>query len=499
MVKTSAIEAFLKPFLSQAQLRLDSRTVEPGDVFIARKGLTGDGRLFLGMAQSRGAAGFIIEGDEQQFAPNTPLSLPTLFVPDLSQQLSHIASYFYGYPAERMRLYGVTGTNGKTSVTYYIAALHAAVLKEPCAVMGTLGYGLPDTLKSFGLTTPDVVNLQRYFRELLDQNMPALAMEVSSHGLDQGRIQGCRFESTIFTNLTQDHLDYHGDLEQYWMAKQRLFTEYESITRVLNWDDPRGQLLALRLRELKGHAPIVVYGLSDSMNTVAKQYPDLQVLYLDQIQRDLETTRAYCHSAWGEGWIETSLLGDFNLSNLLAALGALGSRGVNFKALLANVGVCQAVPGRMRRFGGIKQGQPLVVVDYAHTPDALDKILAALKPYCQGRLICVFGCGGERDRVKRPLMLQAVLTRADEVWVTQDNSRGESPDQIVADILTGNSEGRPLRLEMDREVAIKKAIQSATPKDVVLIAGKGHETVQIIGLQKRSFSDEAVVEAVLES
>lgn len=496
---TSATQAFLQQFPATAQLCLDSRQVNPGDIFIARQGGTYDGRLFLGMAQSRGAAGFIIEGKPGQVALQ---HRPTLYLPDLNHELLDLAAHFYGYPAKRMQLYGVTGTNGKTSITHYISALNQAVSQKHCAVMGTLGFGLPGHYQSYGLTTPDVVSLQRYFKTLLDQAISSLAMEVSSHGLDQGRVAGCQFEATIFTNLTQDHLDYHGTLEHYWAAKKTLFTDYESKTLIINGDDPYGQTLIIdlttgKLKPKLNEAKIYVYGLKSELTKLAQKYPNLSLVTLDNIHRTLEKTHAHCRSPWGEGTIETPLLGDFNLSNLLAAISTLGSQGADFQDILQNVPACQAVPGRMRRFGGSRK-KPLVVVDYAHTPDALEKILAALRPYCQGKLHCVFGCGGERDRLKRPLMLQAVLKGADQVWITQDNSRNEPPEQIIADMLTGNTEGRSLHIELDRETAIQQAIRQATSQDIVLIAGKGHETVQLLGLEQKPFNDETAVQAFLE-
>lgn len=493
----NAFSDFLKTLPSAATgLSSDSRVVQPGDIFVAIQGAQTDGRRHLAAAAERGAVGFLIEGNASDVS--APLTRPACFIPDLKSRLFELAAQFYHHPARRLRLHGVTGTNGKTSTTHFIAQLLNQNAGRSCAVLGTLGVGIPPgTLDAFGLTTPDAIALQRYFSGLLAQGATDVAMEVSSHALAQQRVQGLTFESAVLTNVTQDHLDYHGTMQAYWAAKRPLLTDYQAKHLIVNVDDPYGlqfcQDWVKKRAQGSEAAQVVGYALHfNAWHTL----PGVQPLTLSNIQRGPHVVSGDCRSPWGEGRLETALVGDFNLSNVLAGLAVACVEGHDFHHILTAVRGCEPVPGRMNRVGGTPS-QPLVVVDYAHTPDALAQVLQALRPYCKGQLWCVFGCGGDRDRTKRPLMLQSVLENADNAWITQDNSRTEPPAQIIADMLQGLSNHEKITIELDRRQAILQAVGQASPEDVVLIAGKGHETHQILGTVPHPFSDAQVARTAL--
>jgi UDP-N-acetylmuramoyl-L-alanyl-D-glutamate--2,6-diaminopimelate ligase len=422
--------------------------------------------------------------------------VPEIAVPQLSKRAGEIAARFHGHPSERMFCTGVTGTDGKTSTAYLIAqALDR--LKLPCAYIGTIGSGRIGHLQSATHTTPDAVNLQKQLAALRDDGAQALAMEVSSHALDQDRIAGMHFDVAVLTNLTRDHLDYHGTLEAYAAAKLRLFTRADLDAVVINRDDATGREW---IAGLQTAAQRIVYGLDGEPEPGCAHVigRNLQ-LTPDGIALDLDTWR-------GRARLQSRLLGRFNAYNLMAALAVLLARDTALEAAVAALAQSQTVPGRIEGYRG-PAAAPLVVVDYAHTPDALKQILTAVRAHTPGRLICVFGCGGDRDRGKRPLMGAVAAELADLVVVTDDNPRSEDPALIVQEILGGvrsasNDSRFPIpdsRLQVihDRAEAIRSAVREAAADDVVVVAGKGHERTQTYGNDVRAFSDREFVAALV--
>lgn len=452
-------------------LCLDSRHLKPGEVFLAVRGHRQDGRDHIDAAVAAGAVAVIADAP----CDASVWSLPVLEVKDLGQRLSAIADNYYASPSRSLRLVGITGTNGKTSCSWMLAQLLEA-MNEPCGIVGTLGNGRLGSLQLAGNTTPDAVAIQALLADWCEAGARWASMEVSSHGLAQHRVEALRFDAAIFTNLSQDHLDYHGSMAAYAAEKARLFSWPELALAVINKDDEFGRQL---LRQSSARQ-VVNYSLSDPAADV----------YIERLASDISGSRARLHSPWGVIDIDTPLLGDFNLANLAATCAVLLARDIAADDISALLGALQPVPGRMQCLRS--EDGVLVVVDYAHTEDALQKVLASLRPLTGGRLTCVFGCGGERDRGKRPLMGRAAAGGADRVFVTSDNPRSESPKAIIDDICRGIDDQRSLRVEEDREQAILDAIADAAPGDVVLIAGKGHELSQDVNGQKLPFSDLAV-------
>jgi UDP-N-acetylmuramoyl-L-alanyl-D-glutamate--2,6-diaminopimelate ligase len=408
--------------------------------------------------------------------------IPVISVPRLSTLLTQIAARFFNNPAKKLQTIGVTGTNGKTSCSHYTAQA-LQFLHQPCAVIGTLGSGFPGALKETLMTTPDTVSLQRIFSDLVAQEAQSVAMEVSSHSLDQERIAGLKFDVGMFTNLTQDHLDYHGDMASYGAAKKRFFTEYPMRQAVLNADDEFGLAISACLPREK----VITYS--------AKNNPQADV-YAEKAHFDLAGIRADMVTPWGKGELYAPLIGDFNLSNVLAVLSTLGSMGFPLTKILPALAQLKPVAGRMQMFGGVDS--PCIIVDYAHTPDALMKALRALRVHCQGKLYCLFGCGGDRDKAKRPLMGAIAEQYADVVMVTNDNPRHEQPEAIAAEILAGFKQKEKALVQLNRSQAIQDIIQCAVAGDYVLIAGKGAEDYQQIGDEKFPFSDAGKIKEILE-
>lgn len=453
---------------------IDSRRVKRGDLFIACRGERTDGHRFVRDAASAGAAAIVVD---QEVAA---LEVPVIRVADAQREASYIASRFFDDPSRALRCVGVTGTNGKTSVAVHTAELLSAQGRR-CAFGGTLGWGFEGRLCGSRLTTEDPITLQRRLAELVLSGAKAAAMEVSSHALAQHRADGVAFEVGIFTNLTRDHLDYHGSMERYGAAKRRLFESPSLRAAVVNVDDPFGATLA---RELRSRMTVVSYGASASADV---SWRDLSF--------DADGVRGVLESRWYGGPFAIPLYGEFAVANVVAALGAVAMLDGDVPSAVEAAEHLSSAPGRMQRVRAT--GRPLVVIDYAHTPDALAKALDATRRHIGGRVLCVFGCGGDRDKGKRPLMAQAVESRADAAWVTNDNPRSEVPLQIANDVLSGFSGRIPIHIELDRRRAIELAIASATPNDLVLVAGKGHEAYQEVGGQRLPHSDLAVVEAVL--
>jgi UDP-N-acetylmuramoyl-L-alanyl-D-glutamate--2,6-diaminopimelate ligase len=461
-----------------AALTADSRLVGPGVAFAAYPGAAHDGRAYIPQAIASGAPAILWE--EDHFLWDPAWQVPNVAVPGLKQCIGEIAACIYGDPSSRLRMIGVTGTNGKTSVSHWIAqALNST--GTPCIVAGTLGNGFTEKLSPAANTTPDAVQLQELLARYVREGARACAMEVSSHGLHQGRVNGCHFNVAVLTNLSRDHLDYHGSMEAYAAAKADLFAWPGLEYAVLNLDDEFGQALVGKT----GEAKIVGYGLHKG-EVVA-----------EAVKAGREGLVLSLNTAWGRAELRSPLLGRFNAYNLLAALSALLVSGVELEQACAALSKVTAPAGRMQTLGG--GTHPLVVVDYAHTPDALEKVLATLRLLAgEGRVICVFGCGGNRDKGKRPLMGRAASQGADIVYVTSDNPRSEDPLAIIDDILQG-VEAESARTEPDRARAIFEAVGAASASDIVLIAGKGHEDYQEVHGQKLHFSDVEVAQKALEA
>ncbi|MDP2828754.1 MAG: UDP-N-acetylmuramoyl-L-alanyl-D-glutamate--2,6-diaminopimelate ligase [Sulfuricellaceae bacterium] len=468
-----------------SRLSVDSRTLQPGDTFVAYPGDGADGRRFIPQAIAAGASGVLWE--RQDFAWNTDWNLPNLGATDLRAKAGFWADEVYEHPSRDMWVIGVTGTNGKTSCTHWLAHSLAASGKST-AMIGTLGSGFPNKLDHTGYTTPDAITLQTQLKDFRDQGAQAIAMEVSSHGLDQGRVNGVKFDVAMLTNLSRDHLDYHGDMQSYAKAKSSLFEREELQYAVLNLDDPFGQSLTAKLG--CGGVKVAGYGFHH-------QPENCQIAVLGKnLEMSANGMRFEVATPWGKASIESAMLGRFNASNLLGTLSALLVSGVPLDSAIAGLAQAQPVAGRLQKLGG--GTQPIVVVDYAHTPDALEKVLQALREITatDARLVCVFGCGGNRDKGKRPQMGRIASALADSVIVTSDNPRHENSRHIIEQI-TEDMEPN-FHVEEDRAAAIDIAIRQARPGDIVLIAGKGHERHQEIAGIKYPFSDVEVAQRILQ-
>ncbi|HET6718500.1 MAG TPA: UDP-N-acetylmuramoyl-L-alanyl-D-glutamate--2,6-diaminopimelate ligase, partial [Rhodocyclaceae bacterium] len=470
--------------ITAVRLCNDSRRVQRGDVFVAYPGAKSDGRSFIAEVLERGAA--LVLAEAAGLDANAAAEPRVLAVAQLRELLGELAAAVHGHPASHLHLIGVTGTNGKTSSTQWIASTLAAA-GQRCAQIGTLGNGFPGELDQSANTTPDALTLHSELQRYLDAGAVACAMEVSSIGLDQGRCNGASFSTAVFTNLTRDHLDYHGEMAAYAAAKRRLFVWPGLQTAVVNVDDPFGrELLALTTARRK-----IAYSLRGAESGVADVF--LHAGKIEHTARGLSFEFAVDNRVYT---VEAPVVGDYNVANLLAVAGALLGAGVDERELPSLLSGVLPPPGRMQRYGGAYA--PLVAVDYAHTPDALENALAALRPAAVqrgGKLVCIFGCGGDRDRGKRPLMGQVATRLADMVWVTSDNPRSEDPAAIIAEIVGGA--GPAARVEIDRRSAIAAAIGEATAADVLLVAGKGHEDYQEIRGRKFPYSDALVVNAQL--
>jgi UDP-N-acetylmuramoyl-L-alanyl-D-glutamate--2,6-diaminopimelate ligase len=395
-----------------------------------------------------------------------------------------------------MPVIGITGTSGKTSTTHFIAQI-ASLCHHSCGIIGTLGVGFLDKLKlqETYCTTPNAVEIQDTLAQLDNKNADMVAMEVTSHALEQHRVEGVHFNTAIFTNLTRDHLDYHKNMEEYWLAKKTLFTDFQPKFSIINVDDEKGRQLVENKDLHQGNRKVFAY----STYPEATKNPNPNILYIttEALILNEKGIQAQIKTPWGEGTLSCPIVGRFNLSNLLAAITALCLQHIPLEKILEMMPLIKTVPGRMMRFGG-KHHLPLVIVDYAHKPDALAEVLTALRAQCRGKLWCVFGCGGDRDRGKRPLMAANVENLCDYYIMTQDNSRTEDPEQIFNEMLAGLKHPEKAIIEWDRKKAIHQAIMQAKSEDVILIAGKGHEKYQIIGINKNPFSDQREVQEALK-
>ena len=477
------------PPVNVTGLALDSRRLRAGEAFVAVRGSRGHGLEHLTQALSRGAGAVVWEPAHDVDAPQ--VDVPCVAVERLAWHVGEIAARFYDEPAHRMFVAGVTGTDGKTSTTHLVAqALER--LGRPCAYLGTLGIGRLDRLEEATHTTPDPIALQGCLADFADTGIDACAMEVSSHALDQNRIGGIAFDAVVLTNLTRDHLDYHRTVEHYAAAKRRLFEVQDGRALILNRDDPHGAQWIGQMEAQGRRDSLCVYGL-EGIRPASPRYVigrDL-TLHEDGLSLRVETQN-------GQASLRSRLLGRFNAYNLLAATAVLIESGTSLETAAAALAACGTVPGRIEGFRSAGGG-PLVVVDYAHTPKALEQVLEALRAHVRGRLTCVFGCGGDRDAGKRPLMGSAAARLADRVLVTDDNPRSETPSDITDQILAGIDPAvrAQITVEHDRGRAIRTAVSQARAGDVVLVAGKGHETTQTYGREVRDFSDRAFVAGLL--
>ena len=465
--------------IAVSSLSLDSRQIEVGGAFVALRGLNHHGIEFAPAALARGAVVVLAE------APADGLPLPAgvvVWIEHLRERLGEIATRFFGYPGTGMQVTGVTGTNGKTSIVQLLTGAWSQ-LGHRAASIGTLGAGLHGALDHGERTTPDVISVHRLLARFRDAGASRVQMEVSSHALVQDRVNAVPFAVAVFSNLSRDHLDYHGNMQAYGEAKARLFAWPGLRAAVINLDDAFG-------RQLAAHVPDGLECLRYGIDSAAADVRACNIhSHDDGVDFDLLTP-------WGEGSLHSRLLGRFNVANLLAVAACLGASAVSFDAIRRALSTLDPVPGRMSRLGG-GDAVPLVVVDYAHTPDALEQTLASLRRHTRGRLLCVFGAGGERDAGKRPLMGAAVEAGADTLIITDDNPRGEDGDAIVADIRSGLRTPAAATVQRNRAQAIADAIQAARPGDVVLIAGKGHETTQEDARGRHPFDDLAVARRVL--
>lgn len=467
------------PNVQLSGLKLDSRKVAAGDAFIAIPGYDVDGRNFISAAIAAGASVVLAQG--KQFTVSMENQVPIVTLPNLAMQVSDLAGRFFATPSKALRLTGITGTNGKTTVSHLLAQLWHEI-EPPAAVIGTVGSGLMSQLLPEQLTTPDPVTVQQRLAAFVAEGARSVTMEVSSHALAQGRVEGLHFNTVIATNVSRDHLDYHGTMKAYAAAKQRLFTDFPAPIRVLNADDKI----------------VSSWGSVDdfwfSMNQHYLGQPHTLVASDWSFKQD--TTRLTLNWEHESIRVESPLLGEFNIANVLAAATAVIAAGHTLAEVAALIGRLEAVPGRMETFQ-VPNG-PLVIVDYAHTPDALKHVLTAARNHCFGTLWCVFGCGGDRDRGKRPQMGQVAAKYADLCVVTDDNPRTEDPLQIIDDIITGMPHGTNYKRHPGRADAVRYAMTNAGPNDVIVCAGKGHETYQVIGSRSHDYDERAHVALLAE-
>jgi UDP-N-acetylmuramoyl-L-alanyl-D-glutamate--2,6-diaminopimelate ligase len=477
-------------------IRYDSRQVAPGDLFVAVRGAYSDGHDFIERAVASGASALLVEEMPEDSIRG---EVPAFRVSDCRRALAPLGEQFFGQPADDLTLIGVTGTNGKTSTTYLVESILTQA-GQRTGLIGTVEIRYAGEREVAVNTTPESLDLQRTLRAMCNAHVDAAVMEVSSHGLELGRVGGCRFRIAAFTNLSQDHLDFHGSMDAYLASKARLFRDHlaPGATAVINIDDPAAEKVIDIARG--GGAEIL---------RVGRGVDSAADLRLVSSEIGLEGTRGILEDDRGRIELELPLLGDFNLENLLVAVGIARALGLDAETIARGVADCPQVPGRMERVIGTGLSEPTVLVDYAHTPDAVDKLLRAVRPLCTGRLIAVFGCGGDRDRAKRPLMAKAVADNADLAIATSDNPRTEDPAAILVDVESGlaglskvdaevlfESTGRFSTIP-DRREAIRIAIAGAETDDTIVLAGKGHEDYQIIGREKFPFDDRLEARRVL--
>lgn len=472
------LDALMNPWLSEPLkdieimgLQNDSRKVKPGDLFLAYPGAQADGRLFISNAVSSGAVA--IAYDPQGFSGQIPDTVAKIAIENLSNKIAEIACHFYDKPSSKLKITGITGTNGKTTIAYLLAQAYD-LLEKPAAYIGTLGEGKTSDIKPLGNTTPDALSLQRIFSSYVDQGIQQVCMEVSSHALEQGRVLGVAFDQAIYTNLSHEHLDYHQTMDAYSHAKAKLFGFTTLQSAIVNADDKYGDFMS---KNLPKHTKKITYGLK---------------------RGEIKATHCKLGMAGSDFTIETpagnfethiQLLGSFNIYNCLALFASLLADGYTPDIIVTLMAQLKASPGRMETI----LTSPVTLVDYAHTPDALENALLTLNALKKARLIVVFGCGGDRDKSKRPLMGKIANKYADIVIVTSDNPRTEEPQNIMRDIVQGIGNDKDVITIESREKAIEYALNLATQEDIILVAGKGHENYQEIGNKRYHFSDQEII------
>lgn len=483
-------ELLALPGVKITRLVADSRRIKPGDTFVAYPGGQADGRQFIAQAIAAGANAVIWEA--KKFVWDESWQVPHLAVEDLRAHAGELADAVYGAPSKKLWMVGVTGTNGKTTCSHWIART-LNELGRKSALLGTLGNGMPGALQPTWNTTPEAIDVHSLLAEYVAQGVQSVAMEVSSHALAQGRVNAVNYDVALLTNLSRDHLDYHGDMRSYALAKRKLFDWDRLKYAVLNLDDIFGAELAEELRD--AGVEVVGYGVNDDALRLAERL-GIRMVFGDHLNMSADGMTFNIHSSWGGMEMRSRLIGRFNAANLLGVLAVLLVSGVELSSAVRELEQQKAVSGRMQSLGG--KDKPTVVVDYAHTPDALEKVLQALNEVTKpagGKVICVFGCGGDRDRGKRPMMGTVASKLADECIITSDNPRSESPKAIIDAILFG-VEGSYQVIE-DRAQAITRAVSLAQAGDTVLIAGKGHEDYQEINGVRQPFSDSEMVRRAL--
>ena len=479
------LSELLKPWLNDISndclitgLQNNSREVKPGNLFLAYPGANADGRSYISQALQAGASAVVYESGHdcpQIGVSPTAICLP---IPELEKKLADIASRFYGEPTQYLTFTGVTGTNGKTTIAFQLAQAYQ-LLGPNAAYIGTIGQGKPFALKPLINTTPDALVLQSLFDHYCKTGIKQVAMEVSSHALSQSRVEKIPFQQAIFTNLTHDHLDYHQTMQAYAEAKALLFATPSLRVAILNQDDAYAEMMRAQVPK---SCQVLTYGIHDNADVYARSW-----------EVNLQGTHIEVQSPWGVYHLTIKALGFFNLYNALAIFTSLVAAGYDPKQVVQVMAQLQPAPGRM----DVVCQEPTVIVDYAHTPDALKNVLATLDKVKVGRIIAVFGCGGDRDKLKRPIMGKIASDYADVILVTSDNPRHEEPEQILSEIAAGIPENISFERIVDREQAIKRALLLAKQDDIVVIAGKGHEAYQQIGDTRISFSDQDVVRRIL--
>jgi UDP-N-acetylmuramoyl-L-alanyl-D-glutamate--2,6-diaminopimelate ligase len=477
MQLTQLLKTWMKPGVAECSIegiQNDSRLIHAGDLFIAYPGLLADGRLFIDKAVSSGAVAVVYEPAQLPKECVLPSSIPCIPVTNLATKLASIARIFYDNPSNSLMVTGVTGTNGKTTIAYQLAQAHH-LLGQEAAYIGTIGQGVVTDLKYLENTTPDSLCLQKLLHQYKTQNLKQVCMEVSSHALAQHRVDGVQFRQAIFTNLTLDHLDYHHTMEQYAAAKARLFAVDSLQWAIINRDDAYQQIIGAAL---KPHVKKLTYGI--------REHCDLRAV---NWHMDIHGTKIEVHSPWGQHQLHINALGTFNIYNSLAVFSSLLASDYPPENIVSVMSQLKAAPGRLE----VISQAPYVLVDYAHTPDALENALRTLGQIKKGNLWVVFGCGGDRDKTKRPLMGNIASLNADCIVITSDNPRTEDPQTIIDEIAEGVRSSAQVKQLVNREEAITYALKEAKKEDIILIAGKGHETYQQIGTIKHAFSDQEVV------
>ena len=481
------LNQLLKPWISHevyhcaiADIKNDSRLVQAGDLFLAYPGAATDGRMYIAQAKASGAAAIVYEPKNIPAGCSLPTDIPCIAVADLVEQLAFIAQRFYQHPSHSLSVTGVTGTNGKTTIAYQLAQAHA-LLQKKSAYIGTIGQGEVNNLQLLNNTTPDALCLQSMLHHYVQQGVVQVCMEVSSHALCQHRVNGIEFKQAIFTNLTLDHLDYHHSMEAYAAAKAQLFAHEHLQWAIINHDDAYSKLM---LQTLRPQVQSITYGINSQSDVSVEHW-----------HTSMNGTKMTVKSPWGTHQLAIKALGEFNIYNTLALFASLMASGYEAEQVVNVMSQLKAAPGRME----IVEQSPYVLVDYAHTPDALENVLKTLHQLKKGSLWVVFGCGGDRDKTKRPIMGKAASVYADKIVVTSDNPRSESPEQIIKEIVAGIPDNAAIIQLVNREEAIAYALNHAQPEDIILIAGKGHEAYQQIGATKYSFSDQEVVRTLKNS